>query len=140
MSLFFSSVVSQCNKFIFSSPANHFIKNMSTVQESILVCVTNFKDGRNAKEFRENSQTSRMGVYRRRLCALILHGSMEVHRQFTLLNLSRVSKRCDILNRECGRVKNRGWLFDCDEKFFKKNLRIYRCVLRILPPHKGSGN
>ena len=42
---------------------------------------------------------------------------LHVHRQFTLLKLSRDFKLCSNLNRECGRVKNRGWSFDCDEKF-----------------------
>ena len=37
--------------------------------------------------------------------------------QFTLLKLSRDFKRCDNLNREYGRVKNRGGGFDFDEKF-----------------------
>ena len=37
--------------------------------------------------------------------------------QFTLLKLSRDFKRCENLNREYGRVKNRGGGFDFDEKF-----------------------
>ena len=39
-----------------------------------------------------------------------------LHRQFTLLNLSRDFKRCDDLNRECGQLKNGVRDFACDEK------------------------
>ena len=42
-----------------------------------------------------------------------------------------IFKCCDNLNRECGRVKNGGWRFDCDEK----NLNLTHLSMRLAHPH-----
>ena len=57
-------------------------------------------------------------------------GKRDIHRQFTLLNLSRDFKRCDSFNRKCGGFKNGGRCFDGDGRILDlAHFVCSRCIL-----------
>ena len=60
-----------------------------------------------------------------------------LHRQFTLLKLSRDFKRCDSFNRGCAGVKNGGSCFDCDGRIL--DLVHTKCARRILTTEGRDG-